>query len=128
MSEPLLSVRDLRTAFRVGGRWRNAVDGVSFDVAAGETLAIVGESGSGKSVTALSVMRLLPPPVRIATGRILFDGVDVVNVGKSSLFTGRRRLRRRRLLGFQSNLSGVGDVGEQTDGDDQRGKAPNESF
>ena len=60
MTTPVVSVRNLRTSFRVEGQWRPAVDDVSFDVAANETVAIVGESGSGKSVTALSIMQLIP--------------------------------------------------------------------
>ncbi len=71
--DALLDIRDLRTVFSSGGRDFKAVDGVSFQVAPGETLAIVGESGSGKSVTSLSIMRLIPdPPGRIAGGEILF--------------------------------------------------------
>jgi oligopeptide transport system ATP-binding protein len=77
MTSPLLSVRNLSTRFRTERGTVRAVDGVSFDVAAGETLAIVGESGSGKSVTALSILRLIPdPPGRIEEGEILFEGKD----------------------------------------------------
>jgi len=66
MAGPVINVRDLRTSFRVEGQWRTAVNGVSFDVAPNETVAIVGESGSGKSVTALSIMGLIPT----ANGRV----------------------------------------------------------
>ena len=73
MPGPVVSVRNLTTSFRVEGQWRPAVNDVSFDVAANETLAIVGESGSGKSVTALSILRLIPnPPGRIEAGEIVF--------------------------------------------------------
>ena len=66
MSAPLLSVRDLSVAFTQGGRDTLAVDHISFDIAQGETVALVGESGSGKSVSALSILKLLPyPPARI---------------------------------------------------------------
>mgnify|MGYP001765230864 CR=1 FL=1 len=75
---PLLSVKNLRTSFRVGGEWRSAVDDVSFDVNAGETLAIVGESGSGKSVTALSIMRLISSINGRIEGRIEMDGRDLL--------------------------------------------------
>src|SRR6516225_3811572 len=72
-AEPLLEVADLRTWFFTRDGVVRAVDGVSFHVAAGETLAIVGESGCGKSVTALSVLRLIPsPPGRIVSGAIGF--------------------------------------------------------
>jgi peptide/nickel transport system ATP-binding protein len=78
MTTPLLSVQGLRTSFRVGGQWRDAVDDVSFDIAAGETLAIVGESGSGKSVTALSIMRLISAVNGRISGRVLLEGRDLV--------------------------------------------------
>ena len=73
-----MDVRNLRTQFFTDDGVVRAVDGVSFSVAAGETLGIVGESGSGKSVTALSIMRLLDEPARIAGGQILFQGRDIV--------------------------------------------------
>src|SRR6202040_1606020 len=79
MTEPLLSVRDLSIAFRSGGRETLAGDRISFDIAKGETLALVGESGSGKSVTALSILKLLPyPAARHPSGRILFRGRDLL--------------------------------------------------
>lgn len=76
----LLSVQDLRTYFHTRNGIYRAVDGVSFDLDAGETLGIVGESGSGKSVTCYSLMGLIPtPPGRIESGKALFDGVDLLN-------------------------------------------------
>jgi oligopeptide/dipeptide ABC transporter ATP-binding protein len=76
---PLLEVRDLVTAFETDAGLVRAVDGVSFSVPRGRTLGIVGESGCGKSVTALSIMRLLPRPSgRIVSGQILFEGEDLV--------------------------------------------------
>ena len=74
----VISVRNLTTSFRVEGKWNTVVNGISFDVAPRETVAIVGESGSGKSVTALSIMRLLPAANSRATGEILFDGHDLL--------------------------------------------------
>jgi oligopeptide transport system ATP-binding protein len=86
MADPLLSVRDLTTRFRTERGVVTAVDRVSFDVAAGETLAIVGESGSGKSVTALSILRLIPnPPGRIESGEIVFDGQNLLELSESGI-------------------------------------------
>ena len=85
MSPPVLSVRNLKTQFRVDKQWRTAVDGVSFDVGAGETVAIVGESGSGKSVTSLSIMRLIAQPGRIVEGQIIFDNEDLVALPESRM-------------------------------------------
>ena len=86
MRDPILSVRDLTTTFRTDSGVFPAVDGVSFDVAPGEVLGIVGESGSGKSVTALSILGLLPdPPGRIASGSIRFDGREIVGMPKKEL-------------------------------------------
>src|SRR5262245_33168219 len=79
MNSPLLEVENLKTHFYTRDGVVRAVDGVSFTVHPGETLAIVGESGCGKSVTSLSVMRLVAsPPGRIVSGRIAFGGRDLL--------------------------------------------------
>lgn len=81
MSDTILEVRDLVTAFDTEGGRLTAVDGASFSVPRGKTLGVVGESGCGKSVTALSIMRLLPQPMgHIMGGEILFEGVDLTKV------------------------------------------------
>ncbi len=86
MTSPLLSVRDLSVAFTAGGEASLAVDHVSFDIGRGETLALVGESGSGKSVSALSVLKLLPyPPASHPSGQILFDGKDLLALDEKAL-------------------------------------------
>ena len=86
MSETLLSVRDLRTQFFTREGVVHAVDGVSFDVHKGRTLGIVGESGCGKTVTALSIIRLLPtPPARIVGGQLLFQGRDLTTLPEREL-------------------------------------------
>jgi len=86
MTPPLLSVRDLSVAFQQGGTSTLAVDNISFEVGRGETLAIVGESGSGKSVTALSIVRLLPyPAASHPSGEIIFDGKDMLKADERTL-------------------------------------------
>ena len=77
-STPLLEVDHLSVVFDAAGGPVVAVDDVSFSIAAGETLGLVGESGSGKSVTAFSILRLLPPAGRITSGRVLFQGRDLL--------------------------------------------------
>ncbi len=90
MSAPLLSVRDLSVAFTQGGHDTLAVDRISFDIAQGETVALVGESGSGKSVSALSILKLLPyPPASHPSGQILFNGEDLLDKDETDL----RRVR-----------------------------------
>jgi oligopeptide/dipeptide ABC transporter ATP-binding protein len=82
----LLEVDDLRTHFFTREGVVHAVDGVSFSVETGKTLGIVGESGSGKSVTALSIMGLIPrPPARIVSGSVVFDGRDLTKLSEKSL-------------------------------------------
>ncbi|TIT96984.1 MAG: ABC transporter ATP-binding protein, partial [Mesorhizobium sp.] len=86
MSEPLLSVRDLSVAFAQGGTQSIAVDHVSFEIGKGETVALVGESGSGKSVSALSVLKLLPyPSASHPSGKILFHGADLLHANERTL-------------------------------------------
>jgi oligopeptide transport system ATP-binding protein len=105
MRGALLRVRGLTTKFGAGPHAVTAVDDVSFDVAAGETLAIVGESGSGKSVTALSMLRLIPsPPGRVTGGEVLFDGVDLMTLGDREM----RALRGNRIaMIFQEPMSSL---------------------
>jgi oligopeptide/dipeptide ABC transporter ATP-binding protein len=76
----LLSIRDLRTRFRVYEGVATAVDGVDLDVDRGETVGLVGESGCGKTVTALSILRLLPSPPAETEGTVLFEGVDLLGL------------------------------------------------
>ena len=85
-TQPLLSVRDLSVAFHQGGAISIAVDHVSFDLMPGEVVALVGESGSGKSVTANSILKLLPyPAASHPSGKILFDGKDMLTLPERSL-------------------------------------------
>jgi peptide/nickel transport system ATP-binding protein len=110
----LLEVRALKTFFQVEGGEFPAVDGISFSIDPGRTLGIVGESGCGKSVTALSIMGLVPrPPGRIAGGEILFEGVDLLQLSAAAL----RELRGNRIsMIFQepmTSLNPVLTIGEQ---------------
>jgi len=114
MSEgPILEVDDLRTWFHTRDGVVKAVDGISFSVDRGEVLGIVGESGCGKSVTSLSIMGLVPKPGRIESGRIMFDGRDLVTMSKRQL----RDVRGKRVSMIfqqpQSALNPVQRVGDQ---------------
>ncbi len=104
-SERLLQVEGLRTVFRGARGPVAAVNGVSFDIAAGETVGVVGESGSGKSVTALSLMRLIPdPPGRIVGGSVRFKGRDVLALNGRDL----RRLRGKEVaMIFQDPMTSL---------------------
>lgn len=82
----LLRVRELRTYFYIAEGVVKAVDGISYEVAKGETIAIVGESGCGKSVSALSILRLIPqPPGKFVSGEVLFDGEDLLQASEERL-------------------------------------------
>ena len=113
-ADRLLEVNDLKTYFDTDEGTVRAVDGVSFHIDRGETLAVVGESGSGKSVTSLSAMRLIPtPPGRIADGEILFEGRDLVTHPEAQM----RRIRGNEIsMIFQepmTSLNPVYTVGDQ---------------
>ncbi|MER3455412.1 MAG: peptide ABC transporter ATP-binding protein [candidate division GAL15 bacterium] len=114
MSEPLLSVRNLRTYFYTDEGVVKAVDGLSYDLFPGQTLGIVGESGSGKSVHALSILRLVPsPPGKIVEGQIRFEGQDLLQLTEEQM----RHIRGNRIaMIFQepmTSLNPVLTVGEQ---------------
>ncbi len=108
MAEPVLELDDLTVRFRLRRGELTAVDGVSFTVHRGETFGLVGESGSGKSVTARSIMRLIPdPPGEISRGRIVFEGRDVLGLNDSEM----RALRGRRVaMVFQEPMSALNPV------------------
>ena len=105
---PLLSIHDLKTYFYTEAGVARSVDGVSFDIGAGETVGIVGESGCGKSVTALSILRLIQPPGRIEPGsRIEFEGRDIVTLGDEDI----RDIRGNRIsMIFQEPMSALNPV------------------
>ncbi|GAA2212882.1 ABC transporter ATP-binding protein [Nonomuraea monospora] len=108
MDDPLLSVQDLTVRFRTRAGTVTAVDRVSFDLAAGETLAILGETGSGKSVTAQALMGLVPRPAgEVTGGRIVYDGTDLLTRPRSD----NRRLNGTDLaMVFQDPLSSLNPV------------------
>ena len=110
---PLLAVERLQTHFPTSQGVLRAVDGVSFTLERGEVLGLVGESGCGKSVTSLSIMRLVPPPGRIAAGRVLFEGENLLAKDDEAM----RRVRGARIaMVFQepmTSLNPVFSIGDQ---------------
>jgi peptide/nickel transport system ATP-binding protein len=115
MTAPILQVKDLHTEFLTDGGIVTAVDGVSFDLYPGESLGIVGESGSGKSITALSILRLVPDPGRIVSGKILFRNEDLLQLSGEEI----REIRGRDIAMIfqdpQSSLNPVLRTGFQID-------------
>jgi len=113
MNEPLLSVRNLRVEFPTRRGILTALDGVSFDIAAGEILGVVGESGAGKSITGAAIIGLLEPPGRIAGGEIRLKGERIDNLPADGL----RRIRGKRIsMVFQDPLTALNPlfrIGEQ---------------
>ncbi len=111
---PLLEIQGLKTHFKTDDGWLHAVDGVDLSVYAGETVGVVGESGCGKSVTAMSVMRLVPmPPGRFAGGQILWRGRDLLTLPDDEM----RRIRMKEIaVVFQepmTSLNPVYTIGDQ---------------
>src|SRR3974377_1210189 len=103
----LLEVENLQTHFRTPEGVNRAVDGVSFSVEPGETVAIVGESGCGKSVTASSILRLIPEPPGKISGRIRFDGVDLLALDERAM----RAIRGNQIsMIFQEPMTSLNPV------------------
>ncbi len=112
--QPLLSVQGLSVEFRTRRGVARVLDGVSFDLQRGQTLAVVGESGCGKSVTALAILRLInQPPGRIAAGRVMFDGRDLLALSEPAM----RQVRGNRIsMIFQEPMTSLNpaySVGDQ---------------
>ena len=108
MSDKLLEIKNLSVDFQTPEGIARAVDGVDFSLAAGETVGLVGESGCGKSVTALSILRLIPsPPGKIEAGQICFDGQNLLNLDRESL----REIRGRYIsMIFQEPMTSLNPV------------------
>ena len=105
--QPLLDIRNLKTYFHTDKGVIKAVDGISFSLVKGETLALVGESGCGKSVTALSLLRLVPPPGKIVGGEILFDNTNLLLLPENDM----RRIRGNRMsMVFQEPMTALNPV------------------
>jgi len=105
--EPLLDVQHLTVVFERSRSKVTAVDDISFQIAAGETLGLVGESGSGKSVTAFSILRLVQPPGRVTAGRVLFEGRDLLALPERDM----RQVRGARIsLIFQEPMTALNPV------------------
>jgi peptide/nickel transport system ATP-binding protein len=104
---PLLEIKGLTTQFHLSGGVLRAVEGVDLTLEPGETLALVGESGCGKSITAASIMRLVPPPGRIVSGKVLFKGVDLLQLSGEQM----RGIRGNQIgMVFQDPMTSLNPV------------------
>jgi peptide/nickel transport system ATP-binding protein len=104
---PLLEIRGLSTHFKLASGLLKAVRSVDLTLEPGETLALVGESGCGKSITAASIMRLVPPPGKIVSGSILFKGTDLLQLGEEEM----RKIRGNRIaMVFQDPMTSLNPV------------------
>ena len=104
---PLLEVQNLNTYFYTGAGVVKAVNNVSYHVEVGETIGLVGESGSGKSVSALSILRLVPYPGQIVSGRVMFQGIDLMSLNDRDM----QRVRGRRIgMVFQEPMTSLNPV------------------
>jgi len=108
MEQPLIELRNLQTQFFTEDGLVRAVDGVSYTLAKGETLGVVGESGCGKSVTALSILRLIPdPPGKIVNGEVLFEGTNLLDLSQAEM----RRIRGNDIsMIFQEPMTSLNPV------------------
>jgi len=109
----LLEIQSLRTVFSIDSQRFAAVDGLSFSIDRGQTLGLVGESGCGKSITALSILRLVPPPGEVTSGKVLLDGTNLLDLPERDM----RKIRGNRIsMIFQeptSSLNPVFTIGNQ---------------
>ena len=104
---PLLEIKGLTTQFKLPGGVLRAVEGVDLTLEPGETLALVGESGCGKSITAASIMRLIPPPGQIVSGEVLFKGVDLLQLSAEEM----RGIRGNQIaMVFQDPMTSLNPV------------------
>ena len=108
MADPLLKIEDLHTQFFTEDGVVNAVNGVSYDVMPGEILGLVGESGCGKTVSALSILRLIPnPPGKITSGKIMFEGEDILKMSEDEI----RHIRGNKIgMIFQEPMTSLNPV------------------
>ena len=105
--EPLLSVENLRTYFYLSRGVVKAVDGVSFNIMRDEVFSLVGETGCGKSVTALSILRLIGPPGKIVSGKVMFEGRNLLELSEADM----RKIRGKEIaMIFQNPMTSLNPI------------------